>query len=289
MKNNEINIRDPFILVEDGTYYMYGTRAPETWTCGYGIDLYVGNDLENWDKHENIFICPEKDWGNIKIWAPEVYKYNGKYYMFVTITYCDTDKGGTVILRSETPYGPFTEHSKGAVTPPDWKCIDGTFYVSKDKTPYMVFVHEWVQITDGSMCYIQLSDDLTHAVGEAKFMFSASMCPLSGSVNDKGNGYVTDGPFMHRSGEDLYMLWSSHGKNEKYFQAVAKSDNGEIDGKWDVDTDALYSDDGGHGMLFSDLNDRLRLTLHTPNTTCDEHPVFFELEESNGKFSIIRR
>ena len=25
MKLNEINIRDPFVLVDGGTYYMYGT------------------------------------------------------------------------------------------------------------------------------------------------------------------------------------------------------------------------------------------------------------------------
>ena len=27
MRAGEINIRDPFILVEDGVYYLYGTRA----------------------------------------------------------------------------------------------------------------------------------------------------------------------------------------------------------------------------------------------------------------------
>ena len=27
MKNCEINIRDPFVLVDGDTYYMYGTRA----------------------------------------------------------------------------------------------------------------------------------------------------------------------------------------------------------------------------------------------------------------------
>lgn len=27
MKNSDINIRDPFVLAEDGKYYMYGTRA----------------------------------------------------------------------------------------------------------------------------------------------------------------------------------------------------------------------------------------------------------------------
>lgn len=28
---NDINIRDPFILADDGHYYMYGTRGASTW------------------------------------------------------------------------------------------------------------------------------------------------------------------------------------------------------------------------------------------------------------------
>ena len=35
-------------------------------------------------------------------------------------------------------------YSDRQVTPKDWECIDGTFYVSPDRTPYMVFVHERV-------------------------------------------------------------------------------------------------------------------------------------------------
>ena len=27
MKTNEINIRDPFVLVHEGKYYLYGTRG----------------------------------------------------------------------------------------------------------------------------------------------------------------------------------------------------------------------------------------------------------------------
>ena len=29
IKREEINIRDPFVLVHEGKYYMYGTRGPE--------------------------------------------------------------------------------------------------------------------------------------------------------------------------------------------------------------------------------------------------------------------
>jgi len=49
MKNGEINIRDPFVLVYDGKYYLYGTRGATCWGPADGFDVYVGTDLEHWD------------------------------------------------------------------------------------------------------------------------------------------------------------------------------------------------------------------------------------------------
>lgn len=51
MKCENIKIRDPFVLVHDGQYYMYGTRS-ETAFMGeaYGFDVYVSRDLGNWEE-----------------------------------------------------------------------------------------------------------------------------------------------------------------------------------------------------------------------------------------------
>ena len=48
MKRNEINIRDPFVLLHNGVYYLYGTRGPTCWGPATGFDVYTGTDLENW-------------------------------------------------------------------------------------------------------------------------------------------------------------------------------------------------------------------------------------------------
>ena len=77
------------------------------------------------------------------------------------------------------------------------------------------------------------------------------------------------------------MLWSTNAKTG-YVEAVAHSDNDEIDGNWSVDEKLLYDHDGGHGMIFRDLFGRYRLTLHYPNTFKKEHPVFLGLGYSNG-------
>ncbi len=66
-------------------------------------------------------------------------------------------------------------YSDRQITPKDWECIDGTFYVSPDGTPYMVFVHEWVQISDGVSVRVELSRDLKGSrVSEPVTLFHAS-------------------------------------------------------------------------------------------------------------------
>ena len=45
MKRGDINIRDPYVLVHDGKYYLYGTRSESCWGEMDGFDCYVGEDL----------------------------------------------------------------------------------------------------------------------------------------------------------------------------------------------------------------------------------------------------
>ena len=283
MNREKINIRDPFILVNEKKYYMYGTRAETCWTSATGFDCYISKDLENWDGPYEVFHKPKDFWADLNCWAPEVHQYNGSYYMFATFKDSQSH-GGTAILKADHPLGPFLPHSEKQITPKDWECIDGTFYVSPEGKPYMVFVHEWVQISDGSICAVELSQDLKQAVSQPILLFHASeannwIVPVKNKR--PGTNYVTDGPFLYRTKSGrLILLWSSFGK-EGYTEALAYSDNGDITGKWTQDSRLLFKKDGGHGMIFKNLSNELYLTLHTPNEPLKEHPVFYKLEETN--------
>lgn len=273
MKNCEINIRDPFVLVEDDTYYMYGTRAKDFGRFVGGVDVYTSKDLENWSEPVECFNAVEFDMNKEVVWAPEVHKYNGSYYMLVTLT---DGMRGTYALRSESPLGPFKPHSNGKLTPIEWECLDGTLYIEND-VAYLVFCHEHTQIYDGAMCYIQLSDDLTHSVGEPVTLFSASEPKW---VKDKilFKHYITDGPFMFRTKDDvLIMIWSTF-INNKYAECVVRFNDGTINGSLEH-LKPLIDDDGGHGMIFN-ANGKIYLTYHTPNKTGSEHPAFIELVDN---------
>jgi hypothetical protein len=157
--------------------------------------------------------------------------------------------------------------------------------VDEEGQPYMVFCHEWVQVQDGQMCLVKLSEDLREAVSEPMLLFTASEPHWSRGVKN-GPNYVTDGPFLYKTEDgSLLMLWSSF-SDEGYAQALAHSESGKITGPWKHAEHLLYSKDGGHGMIFRAFDGQLYLTLHTPNEKLKEHPVFIPLKEANGTITV---
>lgn len=284
MKLQDIHIRDPFILLEGGRYYLYGSRGNEAWGKATGLDVYESDDLVSWSGPSVVFTPPEGFWADMHFWAPEVHQYHGKFYMFVSFK-SETACRGTQILVADTPKGPFTLHSDGPVTPRDWECLDGTLYIDRDRKPYMVFCHEWLQVKDGEMCAVRLSDDLKQAVGEPFLLFRAS--EPDWALKDKTE-FVTDGPWMYRTAcGKLLMLWSSSAANG-YVEAIAYSDNGDVTGRWQHQKQLLFDQDGGHGMIFTSKEGKLFFILHNPNNSPMERPVILPLEERDGTLAVIR-
>lgn len=282
MKNSDINIRDPFILKENGKYYMYGTRAEDFGIKTGGFDVYTGDDLENWSEPKQVFDSARAGMNTSSNWAPEVHKYKGKYYMFATFEQPNGNRG-TYSLVSDAPDGEFLPLSKCALTPEEWMSLDGTLYIAKDGKPYLVFCHEHVQILNGTVCFMPLTDDLSASAGEPTVLFSGS--DSYGCTFIEGQRYITDGPFLFRGKNDrLYMIWSTC--MPSYYQCLCVSDNGEVDGKW-TQLAPIFTDDGGHGMVFEDLAGKLCLTLHRPNVSLHEHPAFFALEDTGERLSIL--
>ena len=283
MKRTDINIRDPFVLVHEGAYYLYGTRGATCWGPADGFDVYVSRDMEEWD---GPFVCFHNDgsfWADRNYWAPEVYFYQGAFYMFASFKNPDVRRG-TAVLKAESPLGPFVPHSDGCVTPRDWECLDGTLYVDKAGKPWMVFCHEWVQAGDGEVDAIPLTDDLSAPAGEPKLLFRASEAPWCKVMHHSSgvDGCVTDGPFFWRTEDGtLLCLWASFSAGG-YTEGVAVSSNGEIDGTF-TQVEPLFMDDGGHGMVFRALDGQLYLTLHSPNAHLEERPFFHPITERDGR------
>ncbi len=295
----KIRIRDPFVVADKqaGVYRLYssiyakkGEKSDGFGNTGFGVEMYVGRDLRTWSPAVTVLDLP-KELGCTAVWAPEVHEYKGKWYLFATLTFGGTilpaangwprhEKRGTWIFAADRPEGPYRIVKRDSVTPSGWSSLDGTLVV-EDGKPYMVFCHEWTQVTDGEMCLMPLKDDLSDAAGEPVTLFKASSAP-----DVAPNCLVTDGPSFCRDPEtrSLVMIWSTIRKNGMYCVYQVRSESGRVAGPWEHH-EMLFSDNGGHGMLFRKLDtDALTLSLHRPNGPAGaERMAFFNLGFEDGR------
>jgi hypothetical protein len=297
----DIPIRDPFILADENskTYYLYASAgAGETGQLRGGLKAYKSKDLVNWEGPHIACVLPEDFWagstGGSAI-APEVHVYKGRYYLFATfqsrtartkskvfeawrVAYREGEfqpVKGTEILVSDSPDGPFKPLENRLTAPEEFRTLDGTLYV-EDGTPYLVFVHSWLQIVDGAMEAIELKPDLSASAGQAFYLFQGSDAPWvkhQALVSTEPRRYVTDGPFLYRTKtRKLLMLWSSYQggeyvsnyKTDKYVETLAYSESGKLRGPW-RQLEPLLTDDSGHGMVFRSFDGRLIMVVHSPN------------------------
>jgi len=295
-RTSEIQIRDPFVLPvpETGWYYLFGTTDVDAWKGpGQGFDCYRSSDLASWEGPFPAFRPPSGFWATTNFWAPEAHRYRGRFYLFASFKAPGRYRG-TQILVAEKPEGPYAPLGQLPVTPPDWECLDGTLHVDRAGRPWIVFCHEWVQISNGAVCALRLSDDLGRADSRPLLLFSGSEAawverpswPEAGSRVSFPR-FVTDGPFVHRMRDGgLVMLWSSIGTGGGYAMGIARSESGSVEGPWTQEPEPIWGRDGGHGMVFRAFDGRLMLSLHAPNKTPDERAVFAEVEERGGSLRI---
>ncbi len=288
IKRENLFVRDPYVLVHDGKYYMYGTGLSN----GAGYGCVVSEDLENWSEQIQVF-TPSADFdGYDNFWAPECHYYEGSFYLFATYLSRASGKRGTAIFKASSPTGPFEIITDGHVTPKERDCIDGTLYVDADGQPWMVYVNEWTSSPDkiGEMAIAKLSDDLTHFTSEPKVIFRADGHLWT-------DNRVTDGPFVYSTSKgELLMLWSNSVDKKGYAVGLAISENGKIDGNWLHYPQAFYKKDknneydGGHPMLFTTLDGQLMMSIHSPNESGEvvTHAEFIPVEESGDIIRIVQ-
>jgi beta-xylosidase len=293
-KFSDVRWRDMCVLPDPATqtYYIVGPG-------GRGVRAYISKDLITWTGPQIIYNAPQDVWGNIpisSIWAPEMHYYKNRYYLFLTFdsrnmfqeqwrNWLPRVTRGSQILVSDSPAGPFTAFAKHSTLPVDMMTLDGTLWV-EDSVPYMVYCHEWVQISDGGVEYIQLKDDLSETVGEPRRLFRGSQAPW-GKISDTYGCYVTDGPYLYlgKTGK-LYMIWTSGGRTGNAL-GIAVSESGKLAGPWRQQEEPVYSANGGHGMLFKTFDGKLMMILHSPYNG-NTRPHFFEMEDTGETLKIAK-
>lgn len=302
-KLEDMSMSDPFIYPD-----------PETqtyWLTSTGGSLYKSKDLQNWEGPYNV-IDLSGTWmqGNF-VAAAEIHKFGDKYYYAGTWNnhgVCieqvprryNVPLNQTMLLVSDKvdgPYKPLVPDSTFCLGPTDWDIIDGTLYEEND-TVYMVFVHEWTQLIDGTMDYMPLTKDLKYRTANPTTIFRASEAPWSKEMSSIGEatfgmkmpGWVTDGPQLFRTQTGvLGMLWSSWGEN-RYAQGIAYSTSGSIKGPWVQEEKAFKGDNSGHGMLFRTFDGKLLYSVHhAEGENGQRKPQIWTVDDSGDRLVLGER
>ena len=300
----ELSMSDPYIYPDPETRTYLLTSS--------GGRMWKSADLKTWTGPYNII--------DIKgLWlekagfvaAAEIHKIGDWYYYAGTWSdHADliqqvprrynVPHNQTYLLRSDKPEGPYTSF---AITPGydyeprEWDCIDGTLYEENGKV-YLVFVHEWTQIIDGTMDYVELAPDLSLTMSPKPVtLFRASELPCCGEMNGLGEatfglkmpGWVTDGPQLFRTQTGkLGMLWSTWGK-ERYLQAVCYSESGTIAGPWVQEPEPFLANNSGHGMLFRTFEGKLVYIVHHAEGDGPRKPEMWNVDDSGDKLILLNR
>lgn len=293
-------LHDPWIVAHraSGTYHLFTRNEPAlTGDRRLGIMAYTSRDLKHWRRPQLVFTLPADSWANDGAWAPEVHRWRGRWYLFATfhneamalppVGPRRPVRRSTILAVADSLAGPFRLVRDGApLVDPSRMTLDGTLYVDSWGKPWLVYAHEWVQIGDGTIEAMPLTDDLA-AAGAPQLLFKASDAPWvkRSSKPAAEQDFVTDGPelFRTRTGT-LLMLWSSYDANG-YVQSLARSRSGTLAGPWEQ-LPPLVRADSGHGMLFRRFDGTLMMVLHRPFNNA--RGKLYVMRDAGDRIEVVR-
>ena len=299
-----MDLHDPFIVTDTAskTYWLFTKNHPSfSGQKAIGVMAYSSRDLKHWTRPELVFQLPANTWANEGCWAPEVHRWRGRWYLFVTVHNESlplaepspvpgqkTYRRSTVLAVADQLSGPFKLVRDGEpVVSKELMTLDGTLYVDPAGKPWMVYAHEWLQLRVGAFAAVPLDDEL-RAVQAPRELFRGDASPAAKPQQGQGI-IVTDGPQLYRTADgSLHMLWSSWG-DDGYFQTLSRSKSGDLFGPWEH-LPVWLAKGSGQGMLFRTLEARegdWMLVVHRPFKNA--RGKLYEVREHAGGFELVRQ
>ena len=208
---NQLLLADPFVLEDDGWYYIYGTHSND------GIVVYRSRDLRSWsdlcgNAKEGLALHRDDVWGEKWFWAPEVYKVGERYIM----TYSAEEH--ICYAESDSPCGPFVQSQKRPYLP-DEKGIDSSFFFDDDGTPYIF----WVRFTYGNVIWVA---EMSRDFREVKLETARRLIDVEEGTWEHRQARVAEGPAVMKHKGKYYLTYSCNDyQSQDYAVGVAVADN----------------------------------------------------------------
>ncbi|GAA4306963.1 glycoside hydrolase family 43 protein [Compostibacter hankyongensis] len=268
-----ILLADPTIFYDSGTYYLYGTGGNTR-----GFLVYTSSDMQTWNGPAGVkdgyALVSGDAYGTQGFWAPQVFKYGGKFYMAYT-----ADEH-IAIAESSSPLGPFRQKTLKPVSGPG-KQIDPFVFMDEDGKKYLYHV----RLQQGNRLFVaRLKDDLSDILPETAKECITATDPWENTAHAPWP--VTEGPTLlkHRG---LYYLFYSANDFRNIDYAVGYATAPTPFGPWQKSADnPIISrhntghNGTGHGDFVRDTAGRLFYVLHTHRSDSAVSPRMTALIEA---------
>lgn len=258
-EKSELPLADPYIFLEGDTYYAYGTHSND------GIEVWTSTDLTTWSYRQlalNKANTTEPRW----FWAPEVYNFDGTYYMYYSAN------EHLYVATAKSPLGPFRQVGGYMMNDVlgNEKCIDSSVFTDDDGKQWIFFV----RFTDGNCIWqCRLSDDHITPI-------KATLNKCFGVTQDweKKLGRVCEGPNVVKRNGFYYLTYSGNDyRSQDYAVGYARARTLGVP-SWSKrpGNPILHGVEGlvgtGHHSIFTDKEGKLRIVFHAHDSRTSVDP-----------------
>ena len=229
-KLKDVPLPDPYVYVENGTYYIVGTsdRNPNV------VDCYVTTDFVTYDIYKDIYDPTLYDgWEDRKealVFAPEIYCFDGVYYMYYSAKDETLVRKCSVVV-ADNPLGPYkplvNDEVDGLNNPlfynPDYykRGLDSTIFVDDDGKMYMYFtVTKATQHIVGVELISPYQADWStykELVIPGTLDSESEEQILEWELYRDNEVQIAEAPFMIKSNGKYYLTYSTNGAFNKYY------------------------------------------------------------------------
>ncbi len=311
-----VQFGDPYILLVDSIYYMYGTGGG----AKDGFCAYSSPDMVNWTPVGQVYQGNvEGSWAVANFWAPEVYERNGKFYMLFSADWKENPTNELENFRigvavADKPTGPFREMSDKPLFDPGYPAIDGNLLTDSDGRTYLYYSRccykhpvesEFAtkakndglfdEIEESWIYAVEVKPDLSEIIGEPVLVLRPpvqlddaqseweSRSVTTGEVNRRWS----EGPFALKQGDTYYLMYSANffgGKNYAVGYATSKNPFGPFEKSTDnpvleknVEKGGIVTGTGHNSVTWSKDGRQMYCVYHArTEKTGDERVVFID-------------
>jgi xylan 1,4-beta-xylosidase len=255
-------VADPTIFFDKGVYYLYGTSGRGD---NEGFEVFTSTDQQNWKK-EGLALKRGESYGTKGFWAPQVFKYKGKYYMAYTAN------EHIAIAVADHPAGPFRQQQ---VAPLDAsvKIIDPFIWMDPSGVIYLYHV----RLQKGNRIFVAEMNASLTAMNESTLKECINATD-HWEDTQQVPWKVAEGPTVLKHKGWYYMIYSANDfRNPDYAigYATSKSPIGpwkKFEGNPVISTKNTGENGTGHGDVFTDKKGQMRYVLHTHNNNTKVGP-----------------